>query len=389
MPINVLAQPASAFIKGRQQRQQSDLLEAQGQRAQQGFDTQQTERKQLFDINQEKLDALNKAGGLKAAKAKAKEDAGILNAVLQLPESQQQAGFETVSPRLAPEIAQLFNDETGQPVFNPQRATLLRNMAIEFDKVPSPTFGQPFEVVDKSGNKHLVVADKSGQIKLATGGEGLAKPAKQPGVQVNVGGEPNFKVPTGFMLKDPQNPKKGVTPIPGGPQDKLSGESAGKAQMLRTAKKQIGLIKKLTFDKDGSPDWVNIANSAAKTPKTEGRKLAAAMEVGIQAITRLETGAAMPPSEVDNTRARFQPSVKDSAEVVKLKLDMFEDFISGALRLLAPDGRFDEQRFNEEFESRLGQTQPTSDQIQEGATATNPQTGQRVIFTNGQWQPAP
>ena len=26
---------------------------------------------------------------------------------------------------------------------------------------------------------------------------------------------------------------------------------------------------------------------------------------------------------------------------------------------------------------------------QEGATATNPQTGQKVIFTNGQWQPAP
>lgn len=34
------------------------------------------------------------------------------------------------------------------------------------------------------------------------------------------------------------------------------------------------------------------------------------------------------------------------------------------------------------------QAQPSA-QIQEGATATNPTTGQKVIFTNGQWQPAP
>lgn len=31
----------------------------------------------------------------------------------------------------------------------------------------------------------------------------------------------------------------------------------------------------------------------------------------------------------------------------------------------------------------------TAQNIQEGQTATNPQTGERIIFTNGQWQPAP
>ena len=35
-------------------------------------------------------------------------------------------------------------------------------------------------------------------------------------------------------------------------------------------------------------------------------------------------------------------------------------------------------------------TQPAvQPQIQEGATATNPTTGQRIIFTNGKWQSAP
>lgn len=32
-------------------------------------------------------------------------------------------------------------------------------------------------------------------------------------------------------------------------------------------------------------------------------------------------------------------------------------------------------------------TQPAGGGIQEGATATNPQTGQKIIFRNGQWQP--
>lgn len=35
------------------------------------------------------------------------------------------------------------------------------------------------------------------------------------------------------------------------------------------------------------------------------------------------------------------------------------------------------------------QAQQQAGGIQEGATATNPQTGQKVVFTNGQWQPAP
>jgi len=175
---------------------------------------------------------------------------------------------------------------------------------------------------------------------------------KQSPVNVNFG-DGSFKVSEGFMLKDPADPSKGVTPIPGGPKDALAGENAGKTQMLRSAAEQLPLIKSLIFNADGTPNYTNIGYASANVPKTEGRKLRAAMEVGIQAITRLETGAAMAPSEVENTRKRFQPSVLDTDEIVKLKFEMFNDFITGAIKLIDPSGRFDSKRFESELKSRM------------------------------------
>lgn len=164
-----------------------------------------------------------------------------------------------------------------------------------------------------------------------------------------------FKLPTGFMLADPNDPTKGVVPIPGGPKDNLTGENAGKAQMLRTARKAAEGIRGFVFKKDGKLDKVNLFNAKFKTPGTAGRELANKMEFGIQAITRIETGAAMPDSELDNTRERFMPSPFDSDKIADLKLEMFNDFMSGTLKLLDPTGRFDEERFQAELQGRGGE----------------------------------
>lgn len=169
-----------------------------------------------------------------------------------------------------------------------------------------------------------------------------------------------FKLPQGFMLADPNDPAKGVVPIPGGPKDNLSGESAGKAQMLRTAQKAAKGLPNFVFklDKDGKPtkevDTANLINAQLNTPGTVGRELRQKMEFGIQAITRIETGAAMPAEELNNTRARFMPTPLDSDKIVNLKLQMFDDFIGGALKLLDPTGRFNDERFQSELEERAG-----------------------------------
>lgn len=169
---------------------------------------------------------------------------------------------------------------------------------------------------------------------------------------VNVGGQ-SYKVPDGFMLKDPQDPNKGITPIPGGPRDNLTTENAAKTQSLKTAADQVPKIRNLIFDEEGGIDRVNLANAAIGTPFTDGRTLDQLYEFGIQAITRGETGAAMPPEELLNTAKRFKPSLADSDEMIEAKVNIFEDFLNGTIKLIDPSGRFNEDRFQSELTKKL------------------------------------
>ncbi len=175
----------------------------------------------------------------------------------------------------------------------------------------------------------------------------------KPGTQININeGLADFKVPKGFMFdKDETGKIIGIKPIPGSKADRLGAGDATKVQMLRTAQKAAKGIRKLIFDKFDKKgigielNRGNLFNAAFNVPFSDGRKLRNKMEFGIQGITRGETGAAMPPAEVDNTRIRFTPSIFDTAEIARLKLEMFDDFLSGTLQLIDPSGRFNEDRF--------------------------------------------
>jgi len=211
--------------------------------------------------------------------------------------------------------------------------------------------------------------------KSAEGIEIIKKSLTKPRVKINLSEGLDFKLPLGFMLLDQKDPTKGVTPIPGGPKDNLTSENAAKTQMLQTARKAFKGTRSLIFDKDGSLNRTNLFNAGFNTPFTEGRKLRNRMEFGIQAITRLETGAAMPPEEVENTRTRFMPTLGDTVEIANTKLQMFEEFLNGTLKLIDPSGRFNADRFDVEFQTRIvgsGETAPV--------TPTQPQKKVRVKF---------
>lgn len=212
----------------------------------------------------------------------------------------------------------------------------------------------------------------------AEGKDIVKKSLTKPGVKIDLSEGLDFKIPTGFMLLDKNNPAAGVTPIPGGPKDNVNASEAAKTQMLTTAKKAFLGVRDAVFDKDGSLNRINIFNAGFNTPFTDGRKLRNQMEFGIQAITRAETGAAMPPGEVENTRTRFMPQLGDTVEIVNTKLDMYESFINGSLKLLDPSGRFDAERFDTELEARASEGLPT---------ATNPETGEKMVLKDGVWQP--
>ncbi|MEM7209556.1 MAG: hypothetical protein AAF434_17185 [Pseudomonadota bacterium] len=57
--------------------------------------------------------------------------------------------------------------------------------------------------------------------------------AKRTSIVNNVGGALPFKIPSNYMLADPNNPSKGVVPIPGGPGGTLSGEGAKLEEIAR------------------------------------------------------------------------------------------------------------------------------------------------------------
>jgi len=219
-------------------------------------------------------------------------------------------------------------------------------------------FNESVAAIKEKQKTSLIKNLESAGVDLNTEeGKALAiKAILKPRVKIDINKENEglFKTPKNYMLLDQDDPTKGVTPIPGGPADSLKGELAGKTAMLRTSQTAAKGIRALVFDKEGNVDRINLINAAMNTPFTKGRELRTKMEFGIQAITRLETGAAMPPSEVENTRTRFMPRVGDSKKVINIKLKMFDEFVNGTLKLIDPTGRFNAERFQAELESRSG-----------------------------------
>ncbi len=197
------------------------------------------------------------------------------------------------------------------------------------------------------------------------GRELVKKSITKPGVKIDLNEGIPFKIPPGFILLDPKDPAKGVTPLPGGPKDTLSGENAAKASMLKTARTAAKGVRGLIFEEDGSLNTINLFNAQFNTPFTEGRKLRNKMEFGIQAITRNETGAAMPENEVENTRTRFMPTIGDTPEIANTKLKMFDEFIGGTLKLLDPSGRFNAERFSTELQNRVTGEGPVQSPVSE------------------------
>jgi hypothetical protein len=150
----------------------------------------------------------------------------------------------------------------------------------------------------------------------------------------------------------------------GGMAQPLPVGDAGKVQMMRTAQEALQGVEKLLYNQDGSLNRLNLAAArvpglGVTVPGTDGQMLATQFEQGIQAITRMETGAAMAPSEIENTRTRFQPGALDSEPVAALKLKLFKGFVDGSLSLVQKDkngnARFDDAKFNTEFESNARQ----------------------------------
>lgn len=157
-----------------------------------------------------------------------------------------------------------------------------------------------------------------------------------------------------YMTSDGQNLPYGTTPN----QAKEMGVvirknqavgDAGKTAMLSTAEGAFPIIDEHMFDDNGEIREsvmygmsaidnlpLGLGNLGTKFLAPDAQKVYNAFELGMQAITRTETGAAMPPEEIDNTKARFMPKPTDTDESKRQKLKAYKYFITHASDLIDP-----------------------------------------------------
>lgn len=188
----------------------------------------------------------------------------------------------------------------------------------------------------------------------------------------------------------PQGATPNAAPNPFAPPGKLTDEQS-KAGLYATRMAQShGIINKFENINDSWAGWAggNLANNAPagvtnNMVSKERQQFIQAQRDFINAVLRRESGAVISEPEFANARQQYFPQPGDSQEVIAQKrqnrLTAIQGIMGAAGKQYQPPQSF------------MQEAQPKRQQqgvVQEGATATNPQTGQKIRFTNGQWVPA-
>lgn len=120
----------------------------------------------------------------------------------------------------------------------------------------------------------------------------------------------------------------------------------------------------------------------------------------VATLLRLETGAAYTKPELVTDAASFMQKYGDQPETARDKIDALKDRVSSAV---GSTGRAWTSEDQAEYDAAMSALDAIKDKlypvngavegeaaansVSEGATATNPQTGERLIYRDGQWQP--
>lgn len=131
------------------------------------------------------------------------------------------------------------------------------------------------------------------------------------------------KLPTGYMWKDPENPRQGVTPLPGGPATQLPSEAAGRLGLADSFLQNFDKIKEKVASGQvtGPVDRYRSANDS----KYEGAETYRQIQTGVDSLQRMLTGAGMPASEAEQYAFRYLPTYTDDAESMVTKLTRLKD----------------------------------------------------------------
>lgn len=144
--------------------------------------------------------------------------------------------------------------------------------------------------------------------------------------QVNI--DTGVKLPSGYQWVDPNDQSKGVQPIAGGPATQIPGELAARVGMgenfltndLPFLRQQKNL-EAATGPLDRAAAWAGYGKPAEIQRKFQS---------GVEVLSRLLSGAGMTQIEVDEKTKRYMPTITDTPESLKTKLNQLEAEIRAA-----------------------------------------------------------
>lgn len=142
------------------------------------------------------------------------------------------------------------------------------------------------------------------------------------------------KAPPGYRWVD-NDPSSGVLEaIPGGPGAKLTPQNAASKANLEAALPGWENAKKILIKPNGEIDrtavWTGTGAVGTSLPFSKGREAYQAATRVLFAKLRLESGAAVPDSEIERYVEIYMPGKLDSDTAIKNKLANIDGFLKGA-----------------------------------------------------------
>lgn len=180
--------------------------------------------------------------------------------------------------------------------------------------------------------EHPDVFDEDGLMNTSKAGK-LAKPIineiqNRIGVKLDV---------DSVVAKFASSAKRAIPPSTS--LDKLTPEQSVRFTQLTTGLDNLAAMKQLYKHADGAWDKKTLLTAELRIPFTDGRTAdAIIMEMGEGKI-RLESGAAVPDTEIVRLARRAMPLVSDSNKTIDAKLAMLENFYRTPLEVMDPQGK--------------------------------------------------
>jgi len=138
------------------------------------------------------------------------------------------------------------------------------------------------------------------------------------------------------------------TKQPVGPPVSISGkkampaETAGKMGMLESGLDALKRAKSILMPEGRvtRQTYEIIGQMQTNMPWTAGREARSLIDDALEGKIRIESGAAVPDPEVKRAAIRFRPSVFDTPQLIRLKLDRLERYLSGTVEKLDPNKNY-------------------------------------------------